>query len=400
MKEEEKKYNCTVKIIASIVITFLITFCLTILAYGKYLEINGALIEEYESSDDIANSLDVVRTKLEQEYKGDIDDEKLKESAIKGYVEGLGDEYTEYMTKKDLEDLNSSLSDYVGIGVYLAEMKNTKASVIIGIIGDDSPAAKAGLKAGDIIKEVNLEDVTDKGVEYVSSKVKGIENTTVKVTVLRNDEELTFDIVRQKVRVYEIKSEMLEGNIGYIDFDSFTDTSYDEFKSAYESLKSQGAQSLIVDLRDNTGGYVNSALKIADMFVDKDKTLLITEDKNGNKTTQKSTTEKEINMPVVLLVNDYSASASEILTGILKDYEIATVVGINTYGKGVIQTIFPNVLDGALKITVAEYYTPNGNKIHKIGIEPDEIVEEDTKTTEITKDNDLQLKKAIEILKK
>lgn len=400
MKEDEKKDNCKFKIIVAIVITFLITFCVTILVYGKYLEKKGALIESYTSSEDIADSLNVIRTKLEQEYKGEIDDEKLKESAIKGYVEGLGDDYTEFMTKKDLDDLNSSLSDYVGIGVYLAETKDTKESVIIGIIGDDSPAAKVGLKAGDIIKQVNLEDVSGKGVEYVSSKVKGLENTTVKVTVERNDEELTFDIVRQKVKVYEIKSEMLESNIGYIDFDSFTDTSYDEFKSAYESLKAQGAKSLIVDLRDNTGGYVNSALKIADLFVDKDKTLLITEDKNGNRVTQKSTTDKEIDIPVVLLVNGYSASASEILTGILKDYNIAKIVGTNTYGKGVIQTIFPNILDGALKITVAEYYTPNGNKIHKIGIKPDEEVEQNDESTEITKENDTQLKKAIEILKK
>ena len=162
---------------------------------------------------------------------------------------------------------------------------------------------------------------------------------------------------------------------------------------------------MIVDLRNNTGGYVDSALNIADLFVDSGKTLLITEDKDGERYTQSSKNSKEIDMPVVVLVNEYTASASEILTGILKDYGIAKVVGTTTYGKGVIQEVYPDVLGkdigGALKVTVSEYFTPNGNKINKIGIEPDEKVElDDSESAEITKDTDTQLQKAIEILKK
>ena len=246
-----------------------------------------------------------------------------------------------------------------------------------------------------------MEDVLTKGSEYIASKIKGIEETNVKIKVKRKDKELTFDITREKIKMYKIKYEMLEDNIGYIDFDSFTDTSYDEFKSAYEDLKSKGAKSLIVDLRDNTGGYVDSALNIADLFVDKNKTLLITEDNNNNRDIKYSQNEKVIDVPVVLLVNEYSASASEILTGILKDYKIATVVGTKTYGKGVMQSIFTGTYKGALKLTTAEYFSPNENKINGIGIQPDiEVKLQETDEEKITKENDAQLQKAIETIKK
>ena len=405
MDDEDRKYMTRVKVIIAVMITFVITFCGTIFLYGKYLSNKGLMINSYKSSDSIVDQINALRTVIEEKYKGEIDDDKLTQAALKGYVEGLGDEYTEFLTSDEWEDLDSSLSEFVGIGVYMSQLKSTNETIIIGTIDDDTPAAKAGIKAGDIIKEINLEDVSTKGSEYISSKIKGTAGSTVKIKVLRGEEELTFDVERAEIKVYKIKHEMLQNNIGYIDFDSFTDTSYNEFKAAYEDLKNNGATSLIVDLRNNTGGYVDSALNIADMFVDSGKALLITEDKNGNRYTQSSKNSKEIDMPVVVLVNEYTASASEILTGILKDYKLATIVGTTTYGKGVIQEVYPDVLGkdigGALKVTVSEYFTPNGNKINKVGIEPDEKVElDDSESTDITKDTDTQLQKAIEILKK
>ena len=405
MDDEDRKYMTRVKVIIAVMITFVITFCGTIFLYGKYLSNKGLMINSYKSSDSIVDQINALRTVIEEKYKGEIDDDKLTQAALKGYVEGLGDEYTEFLTSDEWEDLDSSLSEFVGIGVYMSQLKSTNETIIIGTIDDDTPAAKAGIKAGDIIKEINLEDVSTKGSEYISSKIKGTAGSTVKIKVLRGEEELTFDVERAEIKVYKIKHEMLQNNIGYIDFDSFTDTSYNEFKAAYEDLKNNGATSLIVDLRNNTGGYVDSALNIADMFVDSGKVLLITEDKNGNRYTQSSKNSKEIDMPVVVLVNEYTASASEILTGILKDYKLATIVGTTTYGKGVIQEVYPDVLGkdigGALKVTVSEYFTPNGNKINKVGIEPDEKVElDDSESTDITKDTDTQLQKAIEILKK
>ena len=405
MDDEDRKYMTRVKVIIAVMITFVITFCGTIFLYGKYLSNKGLMINSYKSSDSIVDQINALRTVIEEKYKGEIDDDKLTQAALKGYVEGLGDEYTEFLTSDEWEDLDSSLSEFVGIGVYMSQLKSTNETIIIGTIDDDTPAAKAGIKAGDIIKEINLEDVSTKGSEYISSKIKGTAGSTVKIKVLRGEEELIFDVERAEIKVYKIKHEMLQNNIGYIDFDSFTDTSYNEFKAAYEDLKNNGATSLIIDLRNNTGGYVDSALNIADMFVDSGKALLITEDKNGNRYTQSSKNSKEIDMPVVVLVNEYTASASEILTGILKDYKLATIVGTTTYGKGVIQEVYPDVLGkdigGALKVTVSEYFTPNGNKINKVGIEPDEKVElDDSESTDITKDTDTQLQKAIEILKK
>ena len=405
MDDEDRKYMTRVKVIIAVMITFVITFCGTIFLYGKYLSNKGLMINSYKSSESIVDQINALRTVIEEKYKGEIDDDKLTQAALKGYVEGIGDEYTEFLTSDEWEDLDSSLSEFVGIGVYMSQLKSTNETIIIGTIDDDTPAAKAGIKAGDIIKEINLEDVSTKGSEYISSKIKGTAGSTVKIKVIRGEEELTFDVERAEIKVYKIKHEMLQNNIGYIDFDSFTDTSYNEFKAAYEELKNNGATSLIVDLRNNTGGYVDSALNIADMFVDSGKALLITEDKNGNRYTQSSKNSKEIDMPVVVLVNEYTASASEILTGILKDYKLATIIGTTTYGKGVIQEVYPDVLGkdigGALKVTVSEYFTPNGNKINKVGIEPDEKIElDDSESTDITKDTDTQLQKAIEILKK
>ncbi len=400
MEEENRKYQVKVKIIIAIVLTMLITMCVSVFVYDRYLASKGLLINSYEGSKDVSDSLDELRTILEATYKGELNNDEMKQAALKGYVEGVGDPYTEYMTREEWEDLQTSLSDFVGIGVYLSEVRGSGITVVTGTISEETPAAKVGIKPGDIIKEVNSEDVSTKGVEYVSSKVKGPEGSKVKVKVLRGEDELTFDVERAAIKVYEIKSEMLENNIGYIDFDSFTDTSADEFENAYKALKNKGAKSLIVDLRDNTGGYVQSALNIADLFVNKDEKLLITEDKDGERTINYSKHGKTINMPVVVLVNEYSASASEILTGILKDYDVATIVGTRTYGKGVIQNVYPKVLGGALKVTTAEYFTPKENKIHKIGIEPDEEVQLDKTIDTLTRENDNQLQKAIDLLKK
>lgn len=399
---ENQKYNTRIKIIVAIFVTFTITFCGTVLGYYKYLDKKGALIKSYESSEEISDKLNLVRTYIDNYYKGDVNEENLSEGAIKGYVDGLGDEYTEFLTKKEFDNLNAMLSQTVGIGAYLAELKNSSDVVIVGLV-EDAPAEKAGLKAGDIVKEINLENVSGKGSEYVASKLKnGPAGSTVKVKVVRDEEELEYDIIREEIKYYKIKHEMKEKNIGYIDFDSFTETSYDEFKEAYDDLKANGAKSLIIDLRDNTGGQVDQVLKIADLFIESGKPILITEDKNGNRITNSSRTDKIIDMPTVVLVNDYTASASEILTGFLKDYKLATIVGIKTYGKGVIQNVYTNVFGEnsgvGLKITVAEYYTPNGNRVHHEGIEPDEVVET-KKNIENEEKIDIQLEKAIEILK-
>lgn len=369
---EKNKSNQTYKIIVAVILTAAITFSATLFGYYYYLEKKGVLINSYDENSNIAESLDVVRTKLEQYYKGDIDEDELKDGAIKGYVEGLGDKYTTYMTEDEWKNFELSItSDYKGIGVYIGQLKKTGDIVIMATVGKDSPAEKAGLKAGDIITEVEGENVKGKEVEYITSKVKGKEGTKVHLKVLRENEEgtaeeLEFDVTRESIKINQVESKVLDSNIGYISFMSFTEETDEEFKEEYNKLKEQGIEKLIIDLRDNGGGYVESALGIADMMIPSGKTLLITEDKSNNRTERKSQTDVEIDMPIVVLVNENSASASEILTGILKDYKIATIVGTKTYGKGVIQSIIPEVLNGVLKVTTSEYYTPNENKINNV----------------------------------
>ena len=401
---EEKRYNERVKIIITVLFTMIISVCLTILIYGKYLDNHGLMINSYESSGDIVEDLNEIRTIIDKNYKGEVNEEELRIGALKGYVDGIGDEYTELMDVKEWADFSTMLTQTVGIGAYLMKSNDSEYTIIAGTV-EDSPAENAGLLLGDKIKEINLEDVTGKDTEYISTKIKnGPAGSTVKIKVLRNDQELLFDIERAEINYYKIKHEMLDNNIGYIDFDSFTETSYDEFKQAYEDLKTNGAKSLIIDLRENTGGDVEQEIKIADLFVDSGKTLFITEDKKSNRVDTKSSSEKVINIPVVVLVNDYTASASEMLTGMLKDYGIATIVGIKTYGKGVIQQVYNDELGKksgiTLKVTTAEYYTPNGNKVNKEGIKPDiEVAGKAVETAGLEKSEDKQLQKAIEILK-
>ena len=275
-----------------------------------------------------------------------------------------------------------------------------KNQIVVYGVTPNSPAEEAGIKVNDIIIKVDGNDCTGDDFETIPNKILGQEGTKVSVTVLRDGKELTFDMKRRKIVNQTITSELLDDNIGYIYLSSFEDNTYEQFKSAYDDLISKGAKSLIVDLRNNGGGIVKEATDIGDLFTDKGKVLLIESDKEKKEIKTYSKQDKTINMNVVLLVNEYSASASEILAGILKDdVENATIVGTKTYGKGVIQSLYTLSDGSGLKLTTDEYFTPNHNEINKIGITPDEIVEGYKFSGKLDKENDTQLKKAIELLK-
>ena len=230
--------------------------------------------------------------------------------------------------------------------------------------------------------------------DLVSSKIKGEEGTKVKITVLRETEYLDFEVERKSIKVYHVETEMLENDIGYISLLTFDEGCAEELKTKYEEIKAQGAKKIILDLRNNTGGIVDEALAIADYILPKDTKVLITVDSEGNKETSITKEDQLMNEEIVVLVNEYSASASEILVGALKDHGRAKVVGKNTYGKGVIQSVFMLTDGSALKLTVNEYFTPNETKINKVGIKPDFEIEQNVETKE-----DKQLNKAIELLK-
>ncbi len=394
-KKVKKSYG-VLKIIIAIILTAIITyFCTINFTLNSYL--NGADITY------LTTKLVLIKNKLEDTYIYDMDSEKMIESSIKGYVNGLGDKYTEYLTKEDMKELLETTSgSFVGIGVYMVNNTADNTIVIVGVI-DGSVAQSAGLQVGDIISKVNDIEYKGEQLDKVSESIKGEEGSEVKITVIRNSETLDFNIKRSSVKIKSVDSKMLDDNIGYIQIASFNDGTADEFKSAYNEIKDSVKKGLVIDLRNNGGGVVDESLKIAETMVEKGKTLLITADKNKNEKVDKSKENPIINVPVILLINNYTASASEILAGTLKENCGYKIVGIQSYGKGVIQSIYSFKDGTGLKVTMEEYFTPNHNVINKVGISPDIEVDLDDEWKNISNvpyENDLQLQRAVEELNK
>ena len=381
------------KVIMLILLVAIITWTLTITIMYKKIGI-VSITSSTNNSDitKIASTLAKFKTIIDKEYLGEIKEEDLINGAVKGYIEALGDPYTEYLTEEEMNDLETYTSgNYVGIGVYIgANIEENKIVVISPI--KDSPAEKAGIKAGDIILKVDDKTYEAKELTDASNNIKGKEGTKVKLEILRENETLNFEIERKVVKLQYISGTVIENDIGYIAITSFDEEAAKDFTNTYNELKEKNIKSLIIDLRDNGGGVVDEALKITDMFLEKDKTMLITVDKNNNKKYSKTKSDKTIDIPVIILANDASASASEIFIGALKDNERAKVVGTTTFGKGLIQQLRKMQNGTGLKVTSAEYFTPNENPINKKGIEPDYKVE-------IEGNKDTQLQKAIELLK-
>lgn len=267
----------------------------------------------------------------------------------------------------------------------------------------NSPAEKAGVLPGDLIVSVDGIEYTAEDMTVAANKIKGKEGSEVKLVVLRGTETLEISIKRKNIVTSPVEGEVLENNIGYIEFSSFNDNTAEDFKTKFEELNKRGIKSLIIDLRNNGGGIVKEALQIADYIADKGSVLIYEVDKNNKEKVERSENDPVINMPIVVLVNENTASSSEILAGALKDLGKATIVGTKTYGKGVIQQLLTLPDGSGLKITSEKYLTPNKIEINKIGIEPDEKVKLPTSITNILKvdkEDDTQLQKAIEILNK
>lgn len=400
--ESQKRKNIY-KVVMLVVLVAVITFITTTLFMYKYIGGNVKYVQVSSENSKISSTLTSIRKIIDKKFLGEIDEEKILNETIKGYVKGLDDPYTEYMTKEEMEEFNTDImGNFTGIGIYLTNDVERNVIVIISPI-KDSPAYKAGILPGDIITKVDDVSYTGEQLTEASNKIKGEIGTKVKLEILRNDETIELEITREHIKINHVESKILNNNIGYIEFNSFDDGCSDEFKEKVEELKSKNITSLIIDIRNNGGGLVDEAIKIADYIVEKDVTLLITKDKTGEEEITKAEIDPIIDVPIVVLTNGSSASASEILAGALKDNGKATIVGEKTYGKGVIQELLTLTDGSGLKITTSEYYTPNRNKINEVGITPDVEVKldeeiEDELTIEESKDN--QLQKAIEILKK
>ena len=319
---------------------------------------------------------------IEKHYMGDVKEKNLEDGVYKGYINGLNDPYSVYYNKKETKELYESTGgEYSGIGAVMSQ--NTETGVITLVqIYKDSPAEKAGLKANDILYKVEGKEVTGKDLSKVVSKVKGEKGTTVELTVLRGEDakEVTVTATRDTVQAQTIEYKM----------------TYDQYKEALDDLEKQGMTGLVVDLRNNPGGSLSTVCDMLDLMLPKGL-IVYTEDKNGKKTEMKSDEEHQFTKPLAVLVNGNSASASEIYSGAIQDYGIGKIVGTQTYGKGVVQQIF-DLDDGtAVKLTIAEYFTPKGRSINGKGITPDVKVEYEN--NEENPDADNQLDKSVEEVK-
>lgn len=362
---------------------------------------NGKTIgaQPYETSAAYQKLFDI-RNLLYKKYDGQIDENALVEGAIKGMTSALEDPYTVFMNKKEYEAFSAQTSgSFSGIGIQI-EVKEDKILVVSTF--EDSPAKKAGMMPGDVIEKVNGTDVTGKEYEKAVSMMKGPEGTEVSVTVSRNGKEThTYNIKRAKINLQTVDGEMLANNIAYIKISMFDEHTGDNFTNKLKELKGKGAKGLILDLRQNPGGLLPACVDVASNFVPKGKVIVSTVDKykSENKETSKGGT--AIGMPLVVLTDGLTASASEIVSGAIRDYKLGTLVGEKTFGKGIVQQVIETGSGTALKVTISKYYTPNGENIHKIGIMPDVEVKypEELKKQPYSRTTDPQFNKALEIIK-
>lgn len=330
-------------------------------------------------------------------YKEDVDKDAMVDGIFKGMVESLGDPYSEYYSKEELESLyQDSFGVYYGVGAYVSLDTTTGLAKVSGIIAD-SPAEEADLRAEDIIYKVDDVDVTGMTLQETVSLIKGDENTTVKLTLIRDGKEIEKEVTRRKVESPTVKFEMLDDGMAYIQITEFDTVTVDQFTEAMAMARGNDMKGLILDLRSNPGGNLSSVVSIAKQMLPKGL-IVYTEDRDGNREEYSCDGSKELDVPMVVLVNGNSASASEILAGAIKDYGIGTLVGTTTFGKGIVQRPIELSDGSAVKLTISSYYTPNGINIHGIGIKPDVECEFDSERYYSDEAYDNQLEKAKEVL--
>lgn len=358
-----------------------------------------AFVDKYYYVD---KKLLAIESVLNTYYVGDIDQSKLQEGIYKGFVAGVGDAYTNYYTVDEYTSFKEKSSGtYAGIGIQMT-IDKTDNTIIVTNVFEGSPAETAGVKKEDKIIKAAGKTVTGDDFETVPKLVKGEPGTEVTLIIYRPSEEQTFEytLVRENISYPTVSSRMLPDDLGYIQITQFEEVTYDQFKEALVEIENLGAKGLILDLRNNPGGLLNITEKIADELVP-EGIVVSTKDKDGKGSEYYADTEYS-KLPIVILVNSNSASASEVLAGALKDYNRAKLVGETTFGKGVVQSIVPLRDGSALKLTTAQYFTPSGVCIQGIGIDPDYEVRlsaEDLLSGQLTDEQDTQLQKAIEVLK-
>lgn len=372
--------------------------------------IESELTESGKISDNVGTSAltgssksSIIKQYIDKYFMEDVDDDVLTEGMYKGMLESLNDPYSVYYTKDEVESLKqSSEGEYVGLGISVTQNNETKVITVTKVY-DDSPAKDAGIESGDTIYSINDNVLTDETLDELLVDIKGEEGKEVKMQLKRGEETIDADMKLREVLIDVVSYEMLEDNIGYIIIDQFTGTSTEQVEEAINDLKSQGMERVIVDLRDNPGGQLECIQAILNYFLPKDKLLLYSETKDGEQ--ERYYTENDgliTDMPLCVLVNENSASASEVFAGVVKCYDRGKLVGTKTFGKGIMQSTF-GLSDGtAIKLTIGKYYLPDDSNIHGIGIEPDyevKLPEDVTNVWALKHPDDPQLTKAIEVVK-
>ena len=383
------------------VVIILSTVFLTIVIYTTIADRNSSSINH--SNKATLNEFEEVYKVIKDSYYKDVDESKMIEGAIDGMLSSLGDVHTSYFTKEETDAFNESMQgSYEGIGAEL--MLNEKGEVIILSVFKNSPAKEKGLKLNDIIVEVNGTSTIGKNPTEVVTLIKGNEKKDVNIKILRNGKELEFVLTKRIVEIDSVESNLYKSNnrrIGYLKINTFADNTYSQFKEELEILESKNINNLIIDVRDNSGGYLSSVTEILELFMQKGQTLYQIADKKNVLKYECQSSEYR-NYPVIILTNGSSASASEILAISFKEiYVDAKVVGTTTYGKGTVQITKPLSNGGMIKYTIQKWLSPNGNWINEKGIEPDIKIDLSKEYYNNPSDeNDNQLQKAIDILSK
>ena len=343
-----------------------------------------------------------IKNQLHKYYAlGDVKDEVLADGAVKGMTASLEDPYTVFMNKVDYESFNSTMKGvYSGVGI-VVEVEPKEDKILVQSVFDESPAKKAGILPNDQIVKVDGKAVSGKSLDVAVTSIKGKDGTFVTVSFYREGKgEFDVKLIRQKITTPNIKAQILNNNIGYIQMGMFDASTGKEFSNKLAELKLKNIKGLVLDLRQNGGGYLDQCVEVTSNFVKKDDIVVYTVDKNNKKEIERSTGGIFYGMPLVVLVDGNTASASEVFSGAIRDYKVGTIVGTKTFGKGIVQKTFEDIDGTALKVTISKYYSPLGININKIGITPD-IVIEDANAIKNKGDinKDIQLQKAVEIMK-
>lgn len=337
---------------------------------------------------EVEGKLNAIDSVLESFYFGDVNDETAKDNIYKAYLSSYGDKYTMYYTADEYKALKESTNGkFYGIGAVC--QLSGEGGVLLVDVYDNGAGYQAGLRSGDRVVNVDGRDITDMELSSAVALIKGDKGTSVTLEVIRGTERLTFSAVRDAVEAKTVSYTLLDNNIGYLSISQFEEVTTKQFKAAVEDLQSQGMKGLVIDIRNNPGGLLDTVVGMLKYMLP-DGLIVYTEDKQGNRKEYKGQDNDEFNLPLAVIVNGNSASASEIFAGAIQDYGKGTIIGTQTYGKGIVQTVKPLTDGSAIKFTIAKYFTPKGQDIHGKGVTPDMVVEYDTDA-----DVDTQLDAAI-----